>query len=59
MSRDLVGGLFFRHHLVVTPSTPLAISGYMRGLARDCLKESFPEFTRFFKMARAIKRLTK
>src|SRR5580765_6426421 len=52
--RALVGRLFFRHYLVVTPSMPLTpgfalanSAGYMHGLARDCLKERFPEFTRF------------
>jgi len=44
--RALVGGLFFRHRLLVAPSAPLDLAIYMRGLAQDCLRESFPEFTR-------------
>ena len=32
--RALLGGLLFPHRLVVTPSAPLTIAGYMRGLAR-------------------------
>src|ERR1019366_3862341 len=56
--RALVGRLFFRHCLVVTPSAALGLSPYVCGLARDCLKESSPEFTRFFKEAPASKRLT-
>ena len=45
--RALVGGLFFRHHLVVTPSKSLTIAGYVFGLARYCLKEVSTEFTQF------------
>lgn len=30
-----MGGLFFRHRLVVEPSAPLTLSGYMSGLAAD------------------------
>jgi hypothetical protein len=32
--RALVGGLFFRHHLVSTPSVALGFSAYIYGLAR-------------------------
>ena len=37
----------FVTRLLVTPSAALILSDYISGLARDCLKESFPEFTRF------------
>lgn len=46
--RALVGGLSFPHRLCVAPSAPLGTAcPYMCGLAQDCLRESFPEFTRF------------
>lgn len=37
----------FARVLVVRPSVPLGFVAYMNGLARDCLREMFPEFTRF------------
>lgn len=56
--RALLGGLFFRHRLVVAPSTPLTVSGYVCGLAQDCQMRylsdrrtmGFPEFTRDFQI---------
>ena len=40
--RALVGRLFFRHYLVVTPSTSLGLSSYICSLARDCLLRDIP-----------------
>lgn len=54
MSWAFVPPLFFRQAVVVTPSDPLGLSPYMIGLARDCLRESFPELTQCFTRSNKI-----
>jgi len=50
--RALASDYTFVTEVAVTPSLSLTISGYIQGLARDCLRESFPEFTQFATRAR-------